>query len=194
MSSERVAEHFRQNQKVVELSARALAGQIADVSSVIIAALRAGGKVICFGNGGSSSQASHMAGELVGRFKGNRRALPAISLSSDAAAVTCVANDFGYDALFERQIEAFAVKGDIALGLTTSGKSENVLRALAAAKKRGATTIALCGEKGLARGSADHVLSVPSTVTAHIQEVHLMILHSICIAIEDAFPEGEKGS
>src|SRR6478672_9251143 len=127
MSSERVAEHFRQNQKVVELSSRALAGQIADVSSAIIASLRAGGKLICFGNGGSSTQASHMAGELVGRFKSNRRALPAISLSSDAAAVTCVGNDFGYDTVFERQIDAFAAKGDVALGLTTSGKSENVL-------------------------------------------------------------------
>jgi D-sedoheptulose 7-phosphate isomerase len=135
-----------------------------------------------------------MAGELIGRFKNNRRALPAISLSSDAAAVTCVANDFGYDALFERQIEAFAVKGDVALGLTTSGKSENVLRALSAAKKRGATTVALCGQQGLARGTADFILSVPSETTAHIQEVHLMILHSICIAIDDAFPEGKKES
>lgn len=194
MSSERVAEHFRQNQKVVELSSRALAAQIADVSSAVITALRGGGKLICFGNGGSSSQASHMAGELVGRFKNNRRALPAISLSSDAAAVTCVANDFGYDALFERQIEAFAMKGDVALGLTTSGKSENVLRALAAAKKRGVTTIALCGQQGLARGSADFLLSVPSESTAHVQEVHLMILHSICIAIDEAFPEGRKES
>jgi D-sedoheptulose 7-phosphate isomerase len=192
MSSERVAEHFRQNQKVVELSSRTLAGQIADVSSAIIASLRADGKLICFGNGGSSSQASHMAGELVGRFRSNRRALPAISLSSDSAAVTCIANDFGYDALFERQIEALAVKGDVALALTTSGKSENVLRALAAAQKKGAKTIALCGEKGLARGSADHVLSVPSESTAHVQEVHLMVLHCICIAIEDAFPESAK--
>jgi D-sedoheptulose 7-phosphate isomerase len=192
MSREGVEEHFRENGKVVELASRQLAGQIADVSSAIVASLRAGGKLICFGNGGSSTQASHMAGELVGRFKSDRRALPAISLSSDAGAVTCIANDFGYAALFERQVEAFAGNHDVALALTTSGKSENVLRALAAAKKKGATTVALCGENGLARGAADYVLSVPSSITAHIQEVHLMILHAICIAIEDAFPANAK--
>lgn len=192
MSSERIAEHFRQNQKVVELSSRALAVSISDASVAIIKSLRDGGKVICFGNGGSASQASHMVGELLGRYKSNRRSLAAVSLASDPAAVTCIANDFGYDALFERQIEGLANKGDVALGLTTSGKSENVLRAFAAAKKKGAVTIALCGEKGLARGGADYILSVPNSVTAHIQEVHLMILHSICIAIEDAFPESGK--
>jgi D-sedoheptulose 7-phosphate isomerase len=194
MSSDRVAEHFRQNQKVVELSARALAGPVSEASAAIISSLRQGGKLICFGNGGSASQASHMVGELIGRFKSNRRALPAISLSSDPAAVTCIANDFGYESLFERQIEALATKADVALGLTTSGGSENVLRALSAAKKNGAVTIALCGENGLARGDADYILGVPSSSTAHIQEVHLMVLHSMCIAIEDAFPEGAKGA
>lgn len=193
MSSDRVAEHFRQNQKVVELSSKALAGIVSESSAAIIKSLRAGGKLICFGNGGSSSQASHMAGELIGRFKSNRRALPAISLSSDASSVTCIANDFGYDALFERQMEGFANRGDVALGLTTSGKSENVLRALGAAKTKGAVTIALCGEAGLSRGDADYVISVPSRSTAHIQEVHLMVLHTMCIAIEEAFPEDAKG-
>jgi D-sedoheptulose 7-phosphate isomerase len=189
MSSDRVAEHFRQNQKVVELSGRALAQTVSEASAAVIKSLRAGGKLICFGNGGSASQASHMAGELIGRFKNNRRALPALSLSSDGPSVTCIANDFGYESLFDRQVEALAMKGDVVLGLTTSGKSENVLRAFAAAKKNGATTIALCGEKGLSRGDADYVMSVPSVVTAHIQEVHLMILHAMCIAIDDAFPE-----
>lgn len=192
MSSERVAEHFRQNQKVVERSSRGLAEGISSASLAIIGSFRTGGKLICFGNGGSASQASHMVGEMVGRYKSNRRALPAISLSSDPAAVTCISNDFGYESLFERQMQALANKGDVALGLTTSGGSENVLRALAAAKKSGAVTIALCGEKGLARGDADYILSVPSVSTAHIQEVHLMILHSMCVAIEDAFPEGER--
>jgi D-sedoheptulose 7-phosphate isomerase len=194
MSSDRVAEHFRQNLKVVELSSRELSGIIAEASAAIIASLRAGGKLICFGNGGSASQASHMVGELIGRYKSNRRSLPAVSLASDPAAVTCIANDFGYDALFERQLEGLANKGDVALGLTTSGKSENVLRGFATAKKKGAATIALCGEQGLARGDADYILSVPSSITAHIQEVHLMILHTICIAIEDAFPESGKKS
>lgn len=192
MYREKVAEHFRQNQKVVELSSRVLAETVSEASAAIIKSLRAGGKLVCFGNGGSATQASHMVGELVGRFKSNRRALPAISLSSDPGAVTCISNDFGYESLFERQAQALAGKEDVALGLTTSGRSENVLRAFAAAKKNGAATIALCGEKGLARGDADFILSVPSSSTAHIQEVHLMILHSMCIAIEDAFPEGGK--
>ncbi len=192
MSSNFVAAHFSDNLRVVEKSISALAEPVSDASNALVAALRDGGKLVCFGNGGSASQASHMVGELIGRFKSNRRPLPAVALGSDPAAVTCIANDFGYDALFERQVEALARKGDIALGLTTSGRSENVLRALAMAKKNGAVTIALCGEKGLARGEADFVLSVPSSQTAHIQEVHLMILHAMCIAVEDAFPEDGK--
>ncbi len=192
MSKQFVEEHFRENLRVVADSANALAGAVSDASDAIVASLRSGGKLICFGNGGSASQASHMVGELIGRYKSNRRPLPAVSLASDPAAVTCISNDFGYDSLFERQTEALASKGDVALGLTTSGRSENVLRALAAAKKNGATTIALCGEKGLSRGDADHVIAVPSGITAHIQEVHLMVLHTMCIAIEDAFPEDAK--
>ena len=194
MSKQFVEDHFRENLKVVEAASSALAQGISDASDAIVRSLRGGGKLICFGNGGSASQASHMVGELIGRYKSNRRPLPAVSLASDPAAVTCIANDFGYDSLFERQATALAAKGDVALGLTTSGKSENVLRALEAAKKNGATTIALCGQRGLGRGTVDHVLSVPSTVTAHIQEVHLMILHTMCIAIEESFPEGAKDS
>ena len=106
-----------------------------------------------------------------------------------AAALPQVSQQYLFEA---RQMQALSRKGDVALGLSTSGRSENVLRALAAAKKNGAATIALCGEKGLSRGESDFVLSVPSSQTAHIQEVHLMILHSMCIAIEEAFPEGAK--
>lgn len=192
MSEDFVTAHFHENARVVEASVTALAKPVRLAAEAIVESLKAGGKLICFGNGGSASQASHMVGELIGRFKSNRRPLPAVSLSSDPAAVTCISNDFGYDSLFERQVEALASRGDAALGLTTSGRSENVLRALAAAKRNGAVTIALCGEKGLARGGADHVISVPSGLTAHIQEVHLMVLHAICVAIEDAFPESAK--
>ncbi len=193
-SNQLIADHFRANRTVVEASEKSLADSVAAASDAIVAALNAGGKLICFGNGGSASQASHMVGELIGRYKSNRRALPAVSLASDPAAVTCISNDFGYDALFERQTQALANRGDVALGLTTSGRSENVLRALAAARKNGAVTIALCGDKGLMRGDADYVLRVPSGITAHIQEVHLMILHTMCVVIEEAFPEGAKSS
>lgn len=181
------SEYFRAHQEVVAASVDALAPEAESAGRALVSALATGSKVICFGNGGSSSQASHMAGELTGRFNRERLPLPALSLSADAGTVTCIANDFGYEAVFERQIEAFAQKGDIALALTTSGKSANVIRALKAAKARGAVTIALTGEAGLSGADADHLLAVPSTVTAHIQEVHLMLLHLWCLEIDRAF-------
>lgn len=187
MKSDTVTQHFLANQQVVAKSADALAAPIAEAGRAIIECLQNGGKIICFGNGGSATQANHLAEELVGRFHENRRSLPAMSLSSDGATITCIGNDYGFPALFERQIEAFAQRGDVAVGLTTSGKSENVIRGLAAAKSRGATTIALCGSRGLASGEVDHPVCVPSEDTAHIQEVHLMILHAWCRAIDETF-------
>jgi D-sedoheptulose 7-phosphate isomerase len=182
-----LAEYFSVHQKVAGDTLTALAPQIAASADAMAGALVAGRKVIAFGNGGSATQASHLVGELVGRFKDNRRPLPAIALACDPAAVTCIANDFGYETLFERQVEAFTQPGDIAVGLTTSGKSENVLRGLVAGKKGGAITIALTGAAGLADGAtADHVLAVPSRITAHIQEMHLMLLHLWCITIDEA--------
>ena len=153
----------------------------------IVTALSQGQKLICMGNGGSASQASHMAGELTGRFKENRKPLPAISLSADASTVTCISNDYGFESLFERQVEAFAAKGDVVLGLTTSGKSENVVRAMRKAKEMGAVTIALTGSRGLVGCDVDHLLAVPSDVTAHIQELHLMLLHFWCVEIDRRF-------
>lgn len=149
-------------------------------------AIGAGHKVLCFGNGGSATQASHMAGELIGRFKETRRPYPALALGGDVGSVTCIANDFGYGALYERQVEGLAVPGDVAIGLTTSGTSENVVRGLRMAAQKGAVTIALTGERGLVGASADFVIAVPSQVTAHIQEVHLMVLHAWCIQIDAA--------
>ncbi len=190
-SQSALADYFHGHQKVASDTLIALAAQIAASADAMAGALVAGRKVIAFGNGGSATQASHLVGELVGRFKDNRRPLPAIALGCDPAAVTCIANDFGYETLFERQVEAFTQPGDIAVGLTTSGKSENVLRGLAAGKKGGAITIALTGAAGLADGAtADHVLAVPSKVTAHIQEMHLMILHLWCVIVDEAVKAG----
>jgi D-sedoheptulose 7-phosphate isomerase len=143
-----------------------------------------GRKILCFGNGGSATQASHMAGELIGRFKETRRPYAAIALGGDIGSVTCIANDFGYGALFERQIEGLASHGDVAIGLSTSGTSENVVRGLAMARLKGAVTIAMTGERGVVEGTVDHLLAVPSSVTAHIQEVHLMLLHAWCVEID----------
>ena len=133
-----------------------------------------------------------MAGELTGRFSKSRLPLPALSLSADAGTVTCISNDFGYEALFERQVEAFAQKGDIALALTTSGKSQNVIRGLKSAHAKGAVTIALTGSAGISGAEVDHLLAVPSDVTAHVQEVHLMLLHLWCVEIDSAFTQASR--
>lgn len=180
------ADYFRAHVEVVAKSGVILESSATAAGRAIIEALESGGKIICFGNGGSATQASHLAGELVGRFRAKRRPLPAISLASDGGTLTCIGNDFGYSEVFERQMAAFAQPGDVAVGLTTSGKSENVVRALAVARARGAVTIALTGSAGLVGGEADHLIAVPSADTAHIQEVHLMVLHVWCVAIDEA--------
>jgi D-sedoheptulose 7-phosphate isomerase len=183
-----IDDHFQEHLQAVTKSFEVLRPEILATASLITQSLSLGRKLIAFGNGGSATQASHLVGELVGRFsKAPRRPLPAIALAADSGVVTCIGNDFGYDSLFWRQIEAFAQPGDIAVGFTTSGNSENVLRGLAMAGKKDAVTIALTGEAGLAQDVAKHVLKVPSTSTACIQEVHLMILHMWCLAIDAAF-------
>jgi D-sedoheptulose 7-phosphate isomerase len=178
-----IIEHFENHRQTIERSLPALKEPIQTSGAILIEALKAGRKVLVFGNGGSASQASHLAGELIGRYLRTRRPYPAVALVGDSGVLTCIANDFGYEALFERQVEALAVKGDIAIGFSTSGKSPNVLAGLRAARKQGAVTIALTGGAGLA-GEADHVLTVPSTTTAHVQEVHLIILHLWCEMLE----------
>ena len=186
-----IAEHFNSHQRVIEESLRQLEGTAEEVGRVLVKALEEGHKIIAFGNGGSSTQASHLVGELLGRFKESRQPYPAIALAGDMGTVTCIANDFGYDALFERQARALAQKGDVAIGYTTSGRSENVRRGLEAARERGAVTVAVTGAAGLVNGMADYVLAVPSDVTAHVQEVHLMLLHVWCIYIDDCLAEAQ---
>ncbi len=182
--------HFREHQKVTDDCIASLKPASDAVAEALIGCLGRGGKILAFGNGGSATQASHLVEELIGRFKDTRRPLPAISLVADAGVVTCIANDFGYGALFERQVQGLATRGDAVVGITTSGKSENVLRGFKAAKEKNATTIALCGKNGLQGGGADIVVAVPTEVGAHIQEVHLMLLHVWCIAIDAAIAAG----
>ena len=149
--------------------------------------LRRGGKIIFFGNGGSASDSLHMAGELVGRFGSQPRAgLPALALPANTAALTAIANDFGYEEIFSRQMEAFGNSGDVAVGISTSGRSPNILKGLEQAKKKGLFTIGLTGEKGgeLAR-RADLCLCVPSSNTQRIQEAHLLMGHALCELIEE---------
>ena len=179
--------HFAQHQAVVTESLSRLHAPIVETSRLIVAALQAGKKLISFGNGGSATQASHLAGELIGRFDRTRRPLRALALAGDAGVVTCIANDFGYESLYERQCLALADEGDVAVGLTTSGQSENVRRGLAAARSRGATTIVLAGEVPVAPECATHLLQVPHRSTAHVQEIHLMVIHIWCRYIDLAF-------
>jgi D-sedoheptulose 7-phosphate isomerase len=182
-----IGKHFHEHLKVLTESFELLRPQILLTAELMIRGLEAGRKVIAFGNGGSATQASHLAGELVGRFGKTRRPLPAIALGADAGVVTCIGNDFGYESLFERQMEALAQPGDIAVGFTTSGKSRNVRRGLTEAAKQNAVSIALTGAAGLEGGDAQHILQVPSSATACVQEVHLMILHMWCYCIDGAY-------
>jgi D-sedoheptulose 7-phosphate isomerase len=166
-----------------------LSSEIETTSQVIIKALREGHKLLVFGNGGSAAEAQHFVGELLGRYKAERRPLPAFALSTDTSVLTCIGNDYSYEDVFSRQIDALAQAGDIAIGLTTSGRSANILKALAVAKERGALTIALTGEAGLGNAPADYVLAMPSKTTARIQEEHLFVIHCWCDAIDEAFLE-----
>jgi D-sedoheptulose 7-phosphate isomerase len=147
--------------------------------------LGAGGKVLAFGNGGSASDAQHLVAELVGRFEGERRALAAIGLTADSNVVTAISNDYGYDQVFVRQIEGLGRPGDVAFGISTSGRSPNVIAALAAAKSRGLITIALTGRDGGPMGTdADIHLHVAEEATPRVQEVHRTILHAMCSLID----------
>jgi phosphoheptose isomerase len=158
---------------------------IATAADAIGRAVLTGGKLLAFGNGGSASDAEHLVAELVGRFEGDRRALAAVALTADSSVVTAIGNDYGYQYVFTRQIEALGGSGDIAFGISTSGRSANVEAALAAGKARGMVTIALTGRDGGRMGTdADIHLNVAESSTARIQEVHRTILHAMCSLIE----------
>ena len=156
-------------------------------AAAIIDAFGRGGKLLLFGNGGSAADAQHVAAEFVGRFERERAALAAIALTTDTSILTSIGNDYSYDRVFVRQVEALGRPGDVAFGISTSGGSPNVLAALEAARAAGLQTIALTGGGGgaVGRAAAIHV-NVPSTSTARVQEVHRTLLHVICDAVERA--------
>jgi D-sedoheptulose 7-phosphate isomerase len=163
------------------------AGQVEAIAARVRDAVLAGHLLLTCGNGGSATDAQHLSEELIGRYRANRRALPAIALTADSAALTCIANDFGFDDVFARQVEALARPGDLLLCFSTSGNSPNIVAALRAARERGATTIALLGKDGgAALGLSDLALIAPSDDTARIQEAHLQVLHYICEVVEQA--------
>jgi len=153
--------------------------------------LRGGGRVLAFGNGGSAADAQHLAGELVGRFRRDRAALSAIALTTDSSVVTAIGNDMGYESVFRRQVEAHGRPGDVAVGITTSGRSPNVVQALQRARERGLVTMGLTGGGGgRLAGAVDYLIDVPHAETARIQEVHVMVVHVLCQIVEEAMPRG----
>ncbi len=158
---------------------------VAKVSEILITALKQGNKLLLFGNGGSAADAQHIAAELVGRFAFDRPALPAVALSVNSSCVTAIGNDYGFDQVFSRQVEALARPGDVAIGISTSGNSANVLRAMSTARKIGLKAIALTGRSGgNLKNAVDYCICVPSDKTPRIQECHILIGHIISELVE----------
>ena len=185
--SDDVTARFDQSADVIRSAGASLAGEVESAVQMIVESLQAGGSLFVFGNGGSAADAQHIAGELVGRFLLDRRGFRAEALTTDMAAITAIANDFGYDQVFARQLSAKARPGDVAWGLSTSGNSPNVVAALKIAREAGINTIALTGRGGGAcMPLADVLLAVESDQTPRIQEAHIVIYHMICELVEAA--------
>lgn len=177
---------FAESATVKQQFVREHADRIVEVAQRIATAFRESRKVLLFGNGGSATDAAHIAAEFVGRYKRERAPLPAIALATDIAAITCIANDYGYDELFARQIRAHGQKGDIAIAISTSGNSANVLKGVETARAGGLTTIAWTGGTGgMLAAMVDFAFIVPSKVTARIQETHITLGHVLCELIEE---------
>ena len=165
-----------------------LCGPIEVAAKICINSLKSGGKILLFGNGGSAADAQHIAAELVGRYKVERKSLPAIALTTDTSALTAIGNDYGYIHVFDRQVEALANKGDVAIGISTSGNSINVINALKVASKLNCNTIGFSGQDGGEMNKICNInLAVPSEDTPRIQEMHILIGHTICHLIDQEF-------
>ena len=183
---QRVKNFLYSSAELKKTVADTLSGDILTVANDVQSCLQKGGKLILMGNGGSAADSQHIAVELIGRFKKERRAMTAIALTVDTSSLTALGNDYGFDTIFERQIEALAQKNDAVIGISTSGNSENVVRALKKANAIGAKTIGLVGNNGgKIKEVADLSIVVPSNDTARIQEVHITIGHIICELIEE---------
>lgn len=186
--AKRIKETIEVKQSILEDPT--LLQNISKASEHIIDVLNGGGKLVLCGNGGSASDAMHFAGELLGRFQKERTSWPALVLNSDPVAMSSIANDYDYSEVFSRQVDAFAHDKDILMGISTSGNSENVLKAIKAARSKGAYTVGLLGHGGgkIAK-EADLSIVVPSDVTARVQESHIVIIHIFCELIEEALSE-----
>lgn len=189
MSTTNFAMHFKHHIALAEAVQSSLGARVLQAAHLLISVLQSGGKVLLCGNGGSAADAQHIAAELTGRYEAKeRRALPALALSTDSSALTAISNDLGYDRVFARQVEAHGRAGDVLIGISTSGQSPNVIAAVDEAQQRGLKTIGLLGRDGGALAiMVDLPIVVPSSHTPHIQEMHITIGHFLCAVVDDAF-------
>ena len=187
-SNDPIAAHLSLSREALERAQdAALLDTARKIADVITSALLGGHKLLIAGNGGSASDAQHIAAEIVGRYKKDRPAYAALALTTDTSALTAIANDYGFERVFARQVEGLGKRGDVLLAITTSGRSPNILAALKLARQRGLITIGFTGGKGASMAaSCDHLLIAPSDDTAVIQQIHMVFAHGICDAIEQA--------
>jgi D-sedoheptulose 7-phosphate isomerase len=192
MNSDRQADMAREIRATVAALGDAMSdaylADVAKVASVLIDAIRGGGKLLIMGNGGSAADAQHIAAELIGRYKIERKALPAIALTTDSSILTAWSNDYSYDTVFSRQVEGLARPGDVVWGLSTSGNSKNVVLAFEAARKMGVTTVGMLGRDGGAlAGLSDYAMIVALKATDQIQTAHMLTYHALCDELDHAF-------
>jgi D-sedoheptulose 7-phosphate isomerase len=189
---DRITAAFLSHREVMQALERELTPKMIQVAELLVDAFRHGKKLLVMGNGGSAADAQHLAGEIVGRFRLERPGLPAIALNTDTSILTAVGNDYGYEAIFRRQVEAHGQEGDVVIGISTSGSSPNVLTALRLAREKGCRTVGLLGKDGGSiKGLVDIDLTVPGHDTPRIQEGHITIIHILCELVEQAL-FGEK--
>ncbi|MBN8968229.1 MAG: D-sedoheptulose 7-phosphate isomerase [Rhizobiales bacterium] len=189
MPADRIATHFETSLAALTEAVRSaeLSACARTVAGAITDALAAGHKLLLIGNGGSAADAQHIAAEIVGRYKQERPAWPAIALTTDTSALTAIGNDYGFEQVFARQLQGLGRRGDVLIALSTSGRSPNILAALKTAREMGVVTIAFTGRKGTSLDAiCDHVLIAPSEDTAVIQQIHMMAAHAICDEVESA--------
>ena len=190
-----VKTHFAKSQAALTLATNdnVLLETVQTIADEIAKALAAGHKLLIAGNGGSAADAQHIAAEIMGRYKQERAAWPAIALTTDTSALTAIGNDYGFDKTFARQVEGLGMRGDVLLALSTSGRSPNITAALQSARKRGLVTIGFTGSKGDSmRVQCDHVLIAPSDDTPIIQQIHMVAAHAICDAVERMLVDQSK--
>lgn len=189
MSQDKIAAHFQLSLAAMTAAAgdAALLSASRAIAAASIKALQQGRKILLAGNGGSAADAQHIAAEIIGRYKRDRAAWPAVALTTDTSALTAIANDYGFERVFARQVEGLGQPGDVFIGITTSGRSPNILAALEVARQRGLVTVGMTGPSGGSMGTlCDHLLIAPAPETALVQQIHLMAAHAICDEIEVA--------